>query len=76
MFRKVREAGRMNVLQFSSKSDLTVPSYDQQAKKVNDEKSQRLVHCDRNGILSVCSIVRIFRENLIAFSELWLRILS
>ena len=36
--RKVREASRLNFLQISSKSDLMVPTYDQQTKKVNDRK--------------------------------------
>ena len=38
-FRKVREAGRMNFLQVSSKSDLMVRSYDQKTKKITTKEA-------------------------------------
>ncbi len=45
-FRKVREAGRTNFMQISSKTDLMVPSYDQTTKK-SRVKKQRLFQCER-----------------------------
>ena len=39
-FRKVREAGRMNVLQISSKSDLMVPSNEQKTSKQANKQTK------------------------------------